>query len=113
MRGIKLNMMHKIKNARHKINMTRKKKKKKEEEGGAVRKRGGESRNQKKRRRREKRRWARDESNGPEGENRTSLVQGKKTEPVQPLYKGLGPVFSFLKALSLSSSFFSLLFPPF
>ena len=37
----------------------------------------------------------------------------EKTEPVQPLYKGLGPVFSFLKALSLSSSFFSLLFPPF
>ena len=42
MRDIEVNMMHKIKNARHKINMVRKKKKKKKR--GAVRKRGGESR---------------------------------------------------------------------
>ena len=72
-------MMHKIKNARHKINMVRKKKKKKKR--GAVRKRGGESRNQK-RRKREKRNWARDESNGPEG--RTGPVRFKEKNQTGP-----------------------------
>ena len=64
MRGIKLNMMHKIKNARHKINMVRKKKE--EEKGYSKEEGGGESRNRKRRRRerKKKKRWARDQRVG-------------------------------------------------
>ena len=107
MRGIKLNMMHKIKNARHKINMVRKKKKKKKR--GAVRKRGGESRNQKRRKRGKKKkmgqRWVQRAKKGRTG---PVWFKERKTEPVQPLYKGSGPVFFiFLKAfLSLLFSLF-------
>ena len=75
MQGIKLNMMRKNKNARHKINMVRKKRKRK---GCSKEKRGvrvGIGKEEKEKRKK----------NGPEvspagqkRENRTGLVQGKK-----------------------------------
>ena len=76
MQGIKLNMMRKNKNARHKINMVRKKRKRK---GCSKEKRGvrvGIGKEEKEKRKKKK--WARGESSGPKKENRTGLVQGKK-----------------------------------
>lgn len=91
MQGIKLNMMRKNKNARHKINMVRKKRKRK---GCSKEKRGvrvGIGKEEKEKRKK----------NGPEvspagQKRRTGPVwsKEKKTEPVRPLYKGSGPVFS-------------------